>query len=83
MEEKSEVPVYKKTGQEMYLYKPSETPGKKYSWTVSHSPNMSWGYLEGGLNGDCPDMVPLWRVFDININRWTKDVTITVLCRNE
>ena len=82
IEERSVVPVYKKTGEDMYLYKPSDTPGKKYSWSVSHSPNISWGYLEGGLNGDCPDHVPLWRVFDINTRRWTKDVTISVLCRN-
>ena len=81
VKEMSELLLYKKTGQDMFLYKPSsDTPGKKYSWSVSHSHKLSWGYLEGRWDGTCPNMVDTWRVFDYNIQQWARDITMRVIC---
>ena len=77
----SEAPVFKKSDADMFLYKPkSQKPKTRYSWSVGHSPNLMWGYIESTADTACPDTVRVWMVYDRDIKRWAEDATLDIKC---
>ena len=75
-------PIYMKKGnQNLYISQPvSKNPMLGYNWSVSHLPNAKWGYMGSTKNSACPDTASPWQVYDKDIKRWVRDLTISVTC---
>ena len=78
----SKKPIYVKAGQRtLYLSQPvSHSRVLGYSWGVSQTPEAKWGYVRSNKASACPAMEGQWMVYDRKINKWTKDITLSVKC---
>ena len=75
-------PIYVKEGnRKLYLSQPvSQSRILGYSWGVSHTPEAKWGYVRSSKASACPDMAGQWKVYDKNMKRWSRDLTLSVTC---
>lgn len=74
--------IYKRTDKDVFLSQPS-VGSRKFAWGVNSNPDKTWGWVRAGADGDCPDAVPVWMVFDKTTNRRTVDKHFNVSCESK
>ena len=78
-------PVYKMEVEDRarFLYRPrGGGKQRKFSWGVTNSPHLAWGWVKSFLPGKCPDLMKKWAAFDPVKKKMTADPTFRVSCQH-
>ena len=75
---------YKHNDKDVYLSKPSGSAvsgqGVSYTWGVNSDPDKTWGWVRAIRDGQCPEDVTQWAVYDQGRRGWTMDNTLNIRC---
>ena len=75
---------YKNNEKNVYLSKPmgrsGTMQGASFTWGVNSDPDKTWGWVRAVRDGECPERITQWAVYDQGTRGWTRDSTLKIHC---